>query len=152
MRPSPSSLSCVPRRRVGRADLDRSRAGSGPISVWGVVVVGVAHGSGTAIATDIAVPHDSAVPTDTEHARVCNIHHPQPTQTTRTPTEPARSRPSPTHTTPCPENRPTRNTRPVPDVLTRHIPHRDRSTRAEHPGDDGTRGPTVGFVQVISLP
>ena len=43
-RPSSPSSPCVPRRRVGRAELDRSRAGSGPISVWGVVVVGVAHG------------------------------------------------------------------------------------------------------------
>ena len=31
--------------------------------------------------------HDSAVSAGTEHARVCNTHHPQPTQTTRTPTE-----------------------------------------------------------------
>ena len=90
-----------------------------------------------------------------------------PTQSTReraTPTTPSPRRPrghrqsrpaavqAPLIRPPCPENRPTRNTRPVPDVLTRHIPHRDRSTRAEHPGDDGTRGPTVGFVQVISLP
>ena len=35
-----------------------------------------AHGSRTAPATDIAVPHDSAVPTDAGCTRVCNTHHP----------------------------------------------------------------------------
>ena len=39
-----------------------------------------AHGSRTAPATDFAVPHDSAVPTDAECTRVCNTHHPGDTQ------------------------------------------------------------------------
>ena len=30
--------------------------------------------------TDSAVPHDSAIPTNTEHARVCNTHHPRGTR------------------------------------------------------------------------
>ena len=46
----------------------------------GVGVVGVAHGSRIVAATDVAIPHDYAVPTDTEHARVCNTHHPRHTQ------------------------------------------------------------------------
>ena len=36
---SPSSSSCAPRRRVGRAEPDRSRAGTGPISMRGVAGV-----------------------------------------------------------------------------------------------------------------
>ena len=43
----------------------------------GAVFLGVAHGSRTVAATDGAVPHDSAVPTDAECTRVCNTHHPR---------------------------------------------------------------------------
>ena len=41
-----------------------------PCAVRGVY----AHGSGIVVVAGVAVPHDSAVPTDAERARVCNIH------------------------------------------------------------------------------
>ena len=44
-----------------------------PCAVRGIC----AHGSRTMTATDFAVPHDSAVPTNTEHARVCNTCRPR---------------------------------------------------------------------------
>ena len=44
----------------------------------GAVFLGVAHGSRTVAATDGAVPHDSAVPTDAECTRVCNFDCPRP--------------------------------------------------------------------------
>ena len=51
-----------------------SYAGIGlPCAMRGVC----AHGSRIVAATDVAVPHDYAVPTDTEHPRVCNTHHPR---------------------------------------------------------------------------
>ena len=54
-----------------------SYAGIGlPCAMRGVC----AHGSRIVAATDVAVPHDYAVPTDTEHPRVCNTHHPRHTQ------------------------------------------------------------------------
>ena len=40
-----------------------------------------AHGNRTAPATDSAVPHDSAVSTGAGRARVCNTHHPCPSDT-----------------------------------------------------------------------
>ena len=47
-----------------------------PCAVRGVC----AHGSRTVAVTDVAVPHDSAVPTNTRCARVCNTHHPRGTR------------------------------------------------------------------------
>ena len=48
-----------------------------PCAVRGIC----AHGSPTMTATDFAVPHDYAVPTDAERTRVCNTHHPCPSDT-----------------------------------------------------------------------
>ena len=63
-----------------------------------------AHGSKTITATDVAVPHDSAVPTDTERTRVCNTHHPRPTQASVEPARGGEARPmrssAPRHRTP----------------------------------------------------
>ena len=190
MRLSPSSSSCASRRRVGRAESDRSRAGSGPISVRGAVgvpggcwlssmlhmggrgfcgaragccwndgifqrascvVVGLpcamrgvyAHGSmtttATTTATDIAVPRDSAVPTDAGCTRVCNTHHPLHTRATRTPAEPPRGRPAHFTRPPNPKTTPPKTTppktttpqtpTPVPDALTRDTRHKTDPAR-----------------------
>ena len=88
-----------------------------------------AHGSmtttTTTTATDIAVPRDSAVPTDAGCTRVCNTHHPLHTRATRTPAEPPHGRPAHFTRPPNPKTTPPKTTTPqtptpVPDVLTRH--------------------------------
>ena len=90
-----------------------------PCAVRGVC----AHGSRTVIATDSAVPHDSAVPTNTRCARVCNTHHPR--GHTRTPAEPARNGQARPIRSPVPRITPPGTTTPetltpVSDVLTHH--------------------------------
>ena len=42
-----------------------------------------AHGSGIMVVADVAVPHDFAISADTEHAQMCNIHHPSTRSTRR---------------------------------------------------------------------
>ena len=90
-----------------------------PCAVRGVC----AHGSRTVIATDSAVPHDSAVPTNTRCARVCNTHHPR--GHTRTPAEPARNGEARPIRSPVPRITPPgiitpETLTPVSDVLTHH--------------------------------
>ena len=110
-----------------------SYAGIGlPCAMRGVC----AHGSRIVAATDVAVPHDYAVPTDTEHPRVCNTHHP------RTHAGASRSGlrlSSPTHTNPSPKNHSTRNhhtrrthPRPPPSQTPRHTTQ-NRSRREVRP-------------------
>ena len=65
---------------------------------------GRAHGSRTTTATDIAFPHDSALSTDAECTRVCNINNP-PAGTDIDGADSGLS--SPTYTTSSPENHPT---------------------------------------------
>ena len=82
-----------------------------------------AHGSRTVIATDSAVPHDSAVLTNTRCARVCNTHHPR--GHTRTPAEPARNGEARPIRSPLPRITPPGTTTPetltpVSDVMTHH--------------------------------
>ena len=100
---------------------------------------GYAHGSRTMTATDSAVPHDSAVPADTERARVCNTHH---LRQKRALAEPARNdptrliRPAPRTTPPgttTPET--LTNTHPASDVMTHHNlePGYDRTRRGTRP-------------------
>ena len=60
-----------------------------------------AHGNKTMPATDVTVPHDSAVPTDTGHARVCNTLHPRQA---RASVEPARGYPARPIRPPAPKN------------------------------------------------
>ena len=97
-----------------------SYAGIGlPCAMRGVC----AHGSRIVAATDVAVPHDYAVPTDTEHPRVCNTHHPR--GHTRTPAEPARNGPARPIRSPLPRITPPGTTTPetltpVSDVMTHH--------------------------------
>ena len=103
-----------------------------------------AHGSPTATATDSAVPHDSAIPTDTERARVCNTHHPRQK---RASAEPARNdptrlrRPAPRTTPPgttTPET--LTNTHPASDVMTHHTePNSTRNSTDLEPEPDRTR-------------
>ena len=103
-----------------------------------------AHGSPTATATDSAVPHDSAIPTDTERARVCNTHHPRQK---RASAEPARNdptrlrRPAPRTTPPgttIPET--LTNTHPASDVMTHHTePNSTRNSTDLEPEPDRTR-------------
>ena len=88
-----------------------------------------AHGNRTAPATDSAVPHDSAAPTDTQHAQVCNTHHPPPPGYTRAP---ARSG-STVRMCPRPPRGPCEHRQADTPVRPRYL-HRPRRTRA--PADD----------------
>ena len=103
-----------------------SYAGIGlPCAMRGVC----AHGSRIVAATDVAVPHDYAVPTDTEHPRVCNTHHPRHTQT---PVEPPHDCPARLTRTPAPRTTPPGTT--TLDALT-HAPRRLRRPDTPHRTD-----------------
>ena len=63
-----------------------------------------AHGSGIVVIAGVAVPHDSAVPTDAECTRVCNTQPPRHTQALTKPPRSGEARPvrssAPRHRTP----------------------------------------------------
>ena len=143
MRLSPSSSSCVPRRRAGQAEPDRSRTGTGPISMRDVAGVPGGRRSSSMLHTGA-----TRTPAEPPHGHPTHLTRPPTPKTTppETTTPHTRTRPrcphtpQPQHKTEPISSRNRTDLKPEPDRSRRGV--RPISTRNSTDLDAGVRRPT----------